>query len=1662
MKKTLLIFFTLLTISCFAQFSKTHYIPPITAQNTLVEDHYLYISTPSISNVNFKIMEIGGTIITGVVSNTIPYVHSIGAGNATQLFTSKNNIGIIQNKGFIIEAEDLVYASVRVNSSRNNNGSYNHAGGLVSKGNSALGKTFRLGAMLNPNADNSLLNFASILSTENNTTVTISNLPVGTIFTDGTVYSVPIVVPLKKNESYVLALENYSGNNFPSNSSKMIGALIETNQPVVVNSGSFGGSNSTSTNGRDVGFDQIVPFEKTGKEYIFVKGVGNNDLERVLLIAHNPNTIIYLNGSTTPFASLINAGDYVAIDGGQFSNGNLYVKTTENVFAYQSIGGTFLPANQNLFFVPPLNCSTPNSVDNIPFIESIGNVTFNGGLNIVTETGALVKINGVNLTQTPVDIDGNPGFVRYTINGLSGNIAVKSTKQVYVSYFGTNGAATYGGYYSGFDLKPEIVSEIKIGASSNCIPDVILKISDLSSYDIFQWFKNDLEIPGETKNQYTPTTPGFYQVRGTTSACGTSIFSDKIPVSSCPTNRDNDLANDNVDLDNDNDGILNCTESYGNLNIDTSNAAAGNISIGTYPNSFTGTTSTTGTKLPKGTFTGNIDGSFVTEIPLGKANAETGIAASSVTYTMNFASPMSAGIEYVTTANPSHLLNADAEYVVNSDVNKTITVLNPTNQLLIDTNYDGIYETGITQHSSFEIRFRLNSTIPLAAGSGTFQFLTHLANSISFTHKNLSDTSPNKVSLKFFTPCIPKDSDGDLIPDQLDTDSDNDGILDATEAQANNNVVLSNADTNKNGLDNAFEPGFTPFDNDNDGVLDYLDLDSDNDGILDSAETGNDLDADGIRNYRDLDSDQDFCSDAIEAGFSDPDGDGKFGNSPISVDSNGRVIGAPYTIPNLNYLISAPIVISTQPNVAPTCELQNATITLVDNGGNTYQWQLFSGGTWTDIVDNTTYAGSTTNTLLLTSVTTSMNGYKYRVILNKTGNSCGLTSAETALTVYILPVVNDITIIQCDDDLDAVSTFNLKAKNDVISSNFSNETFTYYKTLVGADTADATQLITTPLAFTNTTAGTMPVWARVVNTNGCFRIALLTLQVLATNIPSTYNIQVQPVCDDLLDINGNNNVNNNKRDGIATFNFSATKAAIQNLLPTTAGVLYNINYYRNQADALAEINVITDISNYRNIGYPNTQNIWVRVDSDADNACYGLGPFVTLTVETLPFANAVSVPRQCDDNQDGIFTFDTSNLETTLLGSNQSFPVTVTYFDASNNPLKDANGVMLTSPFPATFKSTSQTIKAVVTNNTTQKCFDETTIQFIVDDLPEAFAVPVALKTTCDDELDPLAQDGKFAFDTSTFQSTILGTQTGMTVKYFDGSGNSLPSPLPNPFITGTQNVKVVVENPINTTCTASIDITFIVQPLPNINLNTNGSEDTLVCQNDPAFFVQLDAGIQDGSPKINYTYIWSKDGTVLSGKIEDTLDVNAQGLYSVEVFSRSGCSRIRTVKVTASDVATIQTIDIVDMSDLNTITVNVTGAGDYEYSLDESSGYFQDSNVFTSVPAGIHEVFINDKNGCGPITKATIAVVGVPKFFTPNSDGYNDFWNVKGVNANFNAKSIIYIFDRYGKLLKQLLPSNEGWDGTFNGNPMPGDDYWYTIKLEDGREAKGHFSLKR
>jgi gliding motility-associated-like protein len=164
-----------------------------------------------------------------------------------------------------------------------------------------------------------------------------------------------------------------------------------------------------------------------------------------------------------------------------------------------------------------------------------------------------------------------------------------------------------------------------------------------------------------------------------------------------------------------------------------------------------------------------------------------------------------------------------------------------------------------------------------------------------------------------------------------------------------------------------------------------------------------------------------------------------------------------------------------------------------------------------------------------------------------------------------------------------------------------------------------------------------------------------------------------------------------------------------------------------------------------------------------------------------------------------------------------------------------------------------------------------------------------------------------------------------------------------------------------------------------------------------------------------------------------------------------------------------INPVEILDTNlsidlDQNNVQFNVLGNSDYEFAI--NNGEYQDDPVFLDVPPGLNTVVINDKNGCGTSPPIEFLVVGYPKFFTPNGDGRYETWNIRGIETLNNP--IVFVFDRYGKLLKQLGASG-GWDGTFNGRKMPSTDYWF--RFEYGEQENGaivaktrntHFTLKR
>lgn len=166
------------------------------------------------------------------------------------------------------------------------------------------------------------------------------------------------------------------------------------------------------------------------------------------------------------------------------------------------------------------------------------------------------------------------------------------------------------------------------------------------------------------------------------------------------------------------------------------------------------------------------------------------------------------------------------------------------------------------------------------------------------------------------------------------------------------------------------------------------------------------------------------------------------------------------------------------------------------------------------------------------------------------------------------------------------------------------------------------------------------------------------------------------------------------------------------------------------------------------------------------------------------------------------------------------------------------------------------------------------------------------------------------------------------------------------------------------------------------------------------------------------------------------------------------------TVEATGGQ-PTIQRVSLQELGGLTRIIIEVTGNGDYEYALNDINGPYQDANFFDLPEVTSVTIHIRDKNGCGSISQQLVSVL-FPKFFTPNSDSINDFWNIRDDKVNNIPIIRLQIFDRFGQLIKQISPLEEGWDGTFNGRPLPASDYWYAAFLENGKVLTGHFALKR
>jgi gliding motility-associated-like protein len=312
----------------------------------------------------------------------------------------------------------------------------------------------------------------------------------------------------------------------------------------------------------------------------------------------------------------------------------------------------------------------------------------------------------------------------------------------------------------------------------------------------------------------------------------------------------------------------------------------------------------------------------------------------------------------------------------------------------------------------------------------------------------------------------------------------------------------------------------------------------------------------------------------------------------------------------------------------------------------------------------------------------------------------------------------------------------------------------------------------------------------------------------------------------------------------------------------------------------------------------------------------------------------------------------------------------------------------------------------------------------------------------CDD-----ANDGKETLDLSAYNQNLIANPTGNSFSYYNyrtAAENQIINDRINTInnyvlAIGSRTLFVRIDS--QNGCHQVVELILKLYSKPKILIN-----DIMPICEGSSITINAGAGYDN--------YLWS------TGETSSTITIQNPGNYSVTVtnnYSIISCSSTKNFEVRKSNIATITSIDTRDWTDnQNAITVFVTGAGDFEYSTDGI--HFQDSNQFSNLISDQYTVHVRDKNGCGTVTDEVYLLM-YPKFFTANGDGFNDTWKIKF--SDIEEDLTVKIFDRYGKLIVELK-NNSGWNGTFNGQELPATDYWFVVTRANGKEYRGHFSLKR
>jgi gliding motility-associated-like protein len=250
---------------------------------------------------------------------------------------------------------------------------------------------------------------------------------------------------------------------------------------------------------------------------------------------------------------------------------------------------------------------------------------------------------------------------------------------------------------------------------------------------------------------------------------------------------------------------------------------------------------------------------------------------------------------------------------------------------------------------------------------------------------------------------------------------------------------------------------------------------------------------------------------------------------------------------------------------------------------------------------------------------------------------------------------------------------------------------------------------------------------------------------------------------------------------------------------------------------------------------------------------------------------------------------------------------------------------------------------------------------------------------------------------------------------------------------------------------------TITVNPLPTVTI-----EDGFICIDPITSAVTRVYKLDTQLNEADFTFEWFDTNGAIPFETKSFYEAQAVGQYGVTITDIiTGCESPAFANVDSSSPPTDFTYEVNGFfADNPTVVITAIPIGDYEYQL--NYGPFQSSNVFDNIAAGPHTISVRDPEACDILTKEVL-IIDFPKYFTPNGDGINDTWTIPSITSMSSTK--IHIFDRFGKLIKEMTASGIGWDGTYNGQLLPATDYWFTINYQEAginKEFRSHFAMKR